>query len=79
MISDQTNKKELIAWIEELSDPVMLQTIKTLKEDSERSQDFWHELPESVKESIIRAKSELDSGKGIPHQDVIRLAKERFL
>jgi len=79
MISDQVNKKELISWIEKLSDPVMLQTIRSLKEDSESSQDFWHELPDSVKESINRAKSELDSGKGIPHKDVMQLAKERFL
>lgn len=78
MISDQVNKKELINWIEQLSDPAMLQTIRTLKEDSESSRDFWNDLPDYVKESIKRAKSDLDSGKGISHDEVMQLAKKSF-
>ncbi|WP_186292649.1 hypothetical protein [Mucilaginibacter corticis] len=41
--------------------------------------DFWNNLPEEVKQSINKAKSELDHGEGIPHQQVMSDIKARFL
>jgi hypothetical protein len=41
--------------------------------------DFWHELPNEVKQSINEAKAELDRGEGIPHEQVMAEIKERFL
>jgi len=41
--------------------------------------DFWHELPEEVKQSINEAKAELDRGEGLPHDQVMAEIKERFL
>ncbi len=41
--------------------------------------DFWHKLPEEVKQSINDAKAELDRGEGIPHDNVMAEIKERFL
>jgi hypothetical protein len=41
--------------------------------------DFWEELPEEVKQSINKAKTELDNGEGIPHNEVMAGVRERFL
>jgi len=79
MISDDINKKKLIHWIEELSDPAMLQTLQSLKENSETGEDFWDELPEHVKKAISHAKEEADAGLRITHSEVMEQAKKRFL
>lgn len=79
MISEPINKKQLIDWIEELSDTAMLQTLQSLKESSEGGKDFWQELPDGVKQAINLAKEELDGGTGIAHTDVMEQAKRRFL
>jgi len=41
--------------------------------------DFWVELPEAVKQSINKAKAQLDRGEGIPHDKVMADVKSRFL
>jgi len=41
--------------------------------------DFWDELPAEVKQSIDKAKAELDNGEGIPHNEVMAAARDRFL
>jgi len=33
--------------------------------------DFWHTLPEPLKQAIGKAKTELDNNEGIPHQQVM--------
>jgi len=38
---------------------------------STRKKDFWQDLPTEVKQSIDKAKAELDNGQGIPHEQVI--------
>jgi len=40
--------------------------------------DFWHELPEAIKESINEAKAQLDRGEGIPHNTVMADVKSRL-
>ena len=45
----------------------------------EEQGDFWNELPEHVKLAIEQAKEELNSGKGIPHAEVLAEIKARFL
>jgi hypothetical protein len=41
--------------------------------------DFWYELPSTVKQAINYAKAELDRGEGIPHEQVMAAVKERLL
>jgi hypothetical protein len=41
--------------------------------------DFWTDIPSEVQELIIKAKSELDQGEGIPHADIMAEIKVRFL
>ncbi len=78
MSTSATNKQELIDWIDRLEDQAMLQNLVNLKETTE-GKDFWHDLPEEVKEAINRGKKQLDEGKGIPHEQVRKKIKDRFL
>ena len=48
-------------------------------ETSLYNNDFWGKLPEEVKQLVINAKTELDMGKGIPHEDVMANIRNRFL
>jgi len=79
MVTDSIDKQQLINWIEELTDPVMLHTIQSLKEHSQSNTDFWDDLPEPVKSAINKAKAELDGGASLLHKDVMDEAKSRFL
>jgi hypothetical protein len=47
--------------------------------DSIEGGDFWTDLPEHVKQTIEKAKQQLDDGKGIPHQEVMDKVKAIFL
>jgi predicted transcriptional regulator len=38
----------------------------------------WDELSEAQKNGILKGIQELDAGKGIPHEDVIRKYKSKF-
>ena len=79
MVTDSIDKQQLINWIEELTDPVMLHTIQSLKEHSQTYTDFWDDLPEPVKSSINKAKKELDGGESLSHKEVMDDVKSRFL
>jgi hypothetical protein len=79
MNTDSIDKQQLLNWIEELTDPVMLHTIQSLKEHSQSNTDFWNDLPESVKSAINKAKTELDNGASLSHEEVIGEANRRFL
>ena len=41
--------------------------------------DFWTEIPLEVKQTICKAKVELDDGEGTPHKQVMSEIKDRFL
>ena len=56
----------------------MLVTLRSMKNKAS-SGDFWHDLPEELKESINQAKKEAGEGKGIPHQEAMKQIREQFL
>lgn len=43
-----------------------------------KKRDFWPDLPAEVKQAIEQAKSELDNGQGIPHEEVMAEIKARY-
>jgi hypothetical protein len=55
-------------------DNVLLNKVKATSQ-----RDFWHELPEAVKQSINGAKVQLDRGEGIEHDKVMVDMKSKFL
>jgi hypothetical protein len=74
---DIESKYRIVEKIIQSNDDYLLNEIKSLVGLSEN--DFWWELPEEVKQTINQAKSELDRGEGIPHDQVMAEMKSRFL
>ena len=40
--------------------------------------DFWSDLPLVIKDLIEQAKSELNSGEGISHEQIMSEIRERY-
>ena len=70
-------KNKIVEKIIQSDDEVLLNEIKSLVGLSEG--DFWNELPDEVKQSVNKAKDELDRGQGIEHSKVMEKVKSRFL
>jgi predicted transcriptional regulator len=71
------DKKELIEWIERLDNEALLVTLQSMK-DRSTGEDFWDDLPEEVKQAIDKGKKQLEEGKGIPHEQVMKEINERL-
>ena len=73
----QEEKKELIDWIQELTDPEVIKNIKSIKESIEQAQT-WDQLPDSAKSSIKRGIKDVDSGRVISDEDFWANFKDRL-
>jgi len=70
-------KQQIAEKIIQSDDDLLLNEIKSLVGLSD--DDFWDELPSEAKQAINIAKTELDRGEGIPHNEVMAEMKSRFL
>lgn len=70
-------KYKIVEKIIQTNDDILLNEIKALIGLSEN--DFWHDLPFEVQQAINQAKSQLDDGEGIAHEQVMLEVKDRFL
>ncbi|MES2277048.1 MAG: hypothetical protein V4592_13550 [Bacteroidota bacterium] len=66
---DITLKYKIVEKIIQSEDDKILNKIKSLL--GVQDEDFWSVLPEHVKQSINKAKTELDNNEGIPHDQVM--------
>ena len=73
---DIRHKNRIVEKILNTEDDVLLSEIESLLDTPK--QDFWPSLPAQVKQAIEESKSELDKGKGIPHEQVMAEIKERY-
>ncbi|NGP87118.1 hypothetical protein [Fodinibius halophilus] len=72
------DKQELIEWINDLDNQALLVTLQSMKNNATDG-DFWDDISEETKQAISTAKAQLDEGKGISHDEVMRQIRERFL
>lgn len=63
-------------YIDEADDHVVKMIYSMLETD--REQDWWDDLPKNVQDSIDKSIKELDAGKGIPHEIVMKKYKKWF-
>lgn len=63
-------KLELIEWLTKLDDSETLNYLKIVKDSNESAEDWWHELPESVKAGIQRGLNDVTEGRIASHEDV---------
>lgn len=70
-------KNKIVEKIIKSDDEILLNEIKSLVGLSDG--DFWNELPDKVKQSVDKARGELDRGEGVENAKVMEEVKGRFL
>lgn len=71
-------RQKLHNFIDTIEDK-RVKAIYTLFEDEiEQEGDWWDELPVEVQKEVDQALAELDKGKGIPHEQVMKKYKKWF-
>jgi hypothetical protein len=68
-------RKKVKKYIDEADDNVV-RMIYSMFESDKKHDDWWEELPDSIRRSIIKAENELKTGKGIPHEVVMKKYKK---
>lgn len=56
------DKQELINWINDLEDQVILQILQSVK-NSHTKGDWWDAIPEVAKEGIERGEADIQAGQ----------------
>ena len=64
----QAKKLDLIQWLIQLNDELLLKKIEALQAEDV---DFWNELSESQKQEIRKGIAELDAGQKHEYEQVI--------
>ncbi|MEQ1676498.1 MAG: hypothetical protein ABL876_07350 [Chitinophagaceae bacterium] len=75
-MSNAEMRKKVKKYIDEADDHVVKMVYSLLEAD--REDDWWDDLPKEVQNSIDKAIAQLDAGKGIPHEVVMKKYKKWF-
>lgn len=67
----QNKKIELIQWLTTLEDMLVIQKIMELKKNE--SADWWHEISETEKDSILKGITDADNGKLKPNSEAKKI------
>jgi predicted transcriptional regulator len=73
---DAQTKYLIIEKLIQTQDEVILNRIKELLGISD--QDWWDEISKAERAAIERGRTQLEKGEGIPHEEVMKEAQERF-
>jgi hypothetical protein len=73
-MSNAEMRKKVKKYIDEADDHVVKMVYSLLEAD--REDDWWDDLPKDVQDSIDKAIAQLDAGKGIPHEEVMKKYKK---
>ncbi len=73
-------KDELHQIIDSIDDVGILKAIRVLlqKQTKNTESDFWDDLPENVKESILRGLQQIENGETISHENVLQEIREKY-
>lgn len=72
----QAEKRQLIRWVEGLNDPALLAELQAFKKSTEEG--WWDLVSDAEKMAIKEGMTQLDSGEGIPHEQVMHEIKLKF-
>ena len=75
-MSSAEMRKKTKKMLDEADDRMVKMVHAMLEADKE--DDWWDDLPKEVQDSIDKAIAELDAGKGIPHDVVMKKYKKWF-
>lgn len=76
-------KLDVIHQLLQVNDEALLHAVKNmldfgLERQGNSQTDFWDELSESQKARIEIAIQQLDSGQGIPHEEVMEVLRKKY-
>lgn len=71
-------KSDLHNLIDKVTDVTILKVIKAILSKEIGENDFWDELPESVKESIELSLDQASRGETISHEQVLQEMRTRY-
>jgi hypothetical protein len=74
--SIQERKLELIQWLSMIDDPVLIERIADLRDQS--ASDWWDEISSAEKDSILTGLADADAGKLRPHSDARAIYEKRL-
>jgi predicted transcriptional regulator len=69
-------RKEVKQYIDAADEKVVKMVHAML--EAQQEEDWWDELPLEVRGEIDEALADLDKGKGIPHEEVMKKYKKWF-
>lgn len=73
-------RNEAKQYIDEADEKAIKMVIAMLEvnanEDDDEDADWWKNMPDDVKAEIEEAIKESDEGKGIPHEEAMKMIKE---
>jgi len=69
-------RKEVKKYIDKADDKVVKMVHAMM--EAEQEDDWWDRLPKKVQAEIDEAIAELDKGKGIPHDEVMKKYSQWF-
>lgn len=72
-ITLQSKKLELIRWLAELQDSAVINEIFELKK---KDKEWWNEISTAERESIKSGIKDIDEGRLIPHEEIVRYFKK---
>ena len=70
----QTLQTDLIKWFSERKDMETLKKVDQIKQ----GHDWWNTISDQEKEAIREGLNQLDNGEGIPHEQVMKEAREKY-
>ena len=71
-------KSDLHNLIDKINDTHVLNALKTILSKQVEDADWWDELPDSVRESILEGLGQSEAGNTIEHEIVMREVKEKY-
>jgi len=72
----RAEKLSLLEWLAGVNDPKTLKEFITLKKSKEV--DWWDEISEEERTAIYDGLAQLNQGKSIPHEQVMREVKKKY-
>ncbi|MCF8460499.1 MAG: hypothetical protein K9G46_07230 [Flavobacteriales bacterium] len=70
----KAEKLDIIQWLTQLTDKDVIARIKAIRSEN----DWWDELPDSVREEVNLALKEADKGDYLLHEDVMKEIRAEY-
>ena len=74
----QSKKLELVQLILNTEKPTILAKVEAVLK-KEKGTDWWDDISQAEKESIEKGLAEADKGELIPHEEVMKEARSKYL